>query len=337
MNLLTSTLIFIVILLTCTLMVTGRREGYDKNLPILTSVGSTVNEMINFQDHSTVIKKLIGDNGKTILLIHNTPADFQIWVPFYMHVNSLKRRGEKIPTLISWDIIGSGTSWMRTDDKFSDANINNHAWSTKMYISDMLQIYEKFVKSGQVIVAGYGYGAFLAQLFATRYPKLVEHLYICQTILTPNIANIQKDVDFLSAWCLRHTKIDYLTMPTDFVDNLLCIWFDVDECKDIKDNSTEYILTRKLILEASANSLLQTEKLYAATNIKEYWQTVRDPFPVTVIAADRDNFTPMDVVKSNVEMIKPYCKSVKLITVQGKHSFIVKHSDAFYKIMAANF
>ncbi len=150
--------LYLVLFAVLVIMVTvciGKRENLMQSArltqtsiiktPLATVVGGTVASKLTLKDHSTNVRRLLGDTGETIILVHNTPFNLLVWSPILMYTQSLKNAGKKIPNLLCYDLIGHGTAWVPVDKKYNDDDIPNHAWEYKDFSDDLYDVYKKYI------------------------------------------------------------------------------------------------------------------------------------------------------------------------------------------------
>ena len=344
--------ILVIIVIT---MVCVRREGYMTTDQLLetatistslpTVVGGTVSSKLFLKDHSTVVNKLLGDNNKTVILLHNNPFNMEVWDPLFMYVQELKNSGEEIPNLICYDLLGHGTAWKHVDPKYNDANMSNMAWSFDQFSNDLYDVYQKYVGSGKVIVLGYGFGGAVAQYFALDYPEVIEHLYVVATDIGLTTTVLPTETSYMVKWIQSNPLVTYLTFDSNFVKRNLCLWFEnsnplicanPENANDDENtfNTVEYLLGSKLYREASSTTYFQISKLVNTVDIRPKWRNAKITYPVTVVIPDRDHYSSLKDVEKDMKIIEQASPDAKLYVVDGKHSFALMHPDFIYDLIS---
>jgi pimeloyl-ACP methyl ester carboxylesterase len=325
-----------------------RREGIGQliNTAYPTVIGGTTASKITFEGsggRSTDVVKLTGDSDQTIVFIHNTPFNQEVWYSVYMIAQRYKNEGKKIPTMYCYDLLGHNTGWVSVPKRFNDENMNNYAWSFDEFTSDLYQIYNKFIKTGKVTLVGYGVGGAIAQVFSLRYPQLIRDLYILCSPVGPTELGVSNETAYLVQWLAKNPLVTYVTMEESFVRANMCLWFE-DTSKlrcpgreneaDTRDMSdtVEYLLAEKMYRTGSSATYLQMDKLVASTDIREMWRGTKSvPFPVTFLIADRDHYTDTASVQRDIELVKS--ADTKLVIVEGKHGFPLTHPEYIYRLI----
>ena len=344
----------LVIIIVC-VMYAGRRESYLTtaqlaettiiSTPLATVVGGTVSSKMIFPDHSTVVRKLLGNSGETIILLHNTPFDQEVWDPIFMYVQTLKNTGSKIPNLLCYDLLGHGTAWVPVPREYDDADISNHVWEFREFTEDLHDIYKKYVRSGKVTVVGYGFGGSVAQAFAIEHPDMVKALYVLATTIGPTETGIPKDNLYLSQWIAKNPLVTYLTMEQQFVQYTMCLWFpnnDQRRCptpQNAKDDSNsfgtvEYLLADKMFREASCQTFLQINKLRSNDMLRPRWENARLNFPCVFLIGNLDHYTNIDTMKKDMKIVKRSTTDVTLYIVRGKHGFPLLYPEYIYRLVS---
>lgn len=303
--------------------------------------GSTASRVVyNAAGDSTNVLKLTGNTDQTIILIHNTPMNLQIWYPVFMEAQRAKNNGEKIPTMYIYDTIGHGTAWKSVPAKYMDTNVDNHIWTFDDYTDQFYTIYNELV-TGKVTIVGYGTGGSIAQAIGIKYPDIVEKLVVLGTTIGPTEVGFTTELDYLVQWYKEQPEIDYLTMQKDFVNNNLCLWFENNnmiECpgngNDSTDNTptAQFLLADKTYRQASCSSYLQLDKLVKAEDLKNAWNKTKVNFPIQIVIGDRDHYTPLQVMLEDLQIVKNSAPATELIVVKGKHGFAISNSDLVYKL-----
>jgi len=344
-------LIFLLAILIILYLISGSYKKTEK-LEVLDidQVGATVASLMQFEDgengysagNSTVVRKLLGNNGKIIILLHNSPFNQEVWYQLFMHTQDLKESGQQIPTLISYDLRAHGTAWMEADPKFEDTDINNYQWSFEMFANDLRKVYENHTKSGKFILAGYGFGGSVAQAYALKYPDTIEHLFILQTTIG-KITGIENEIVYFSNWLKQNPSVTYLTIQQKYLDYQMCVWFEnTDKIKcpgpeNIHDtydtiNTIEYLIGEKLWRQASAGTHLQMTKL-GGIDFTEKWKNTIVNFPITLLGATLDPYAIPNNMKRDFNFLKGLSPNVKLYIAIGKHGFTMVHPSYILNLL----
>nr|QBK87347.1 MAG: alpha/beta hydrolase fold protein [Marseillevirus LCMAC201] len=347
-------LVLIAVLVIMVTMCVGNHEGLmqssrltDKNIiktPHATVIGGTISTQMQLKDHSTNVRRLLGDTNETIILIHNSPFNLLVWSPLFMYVQSLKSSGKKIPSLICYDLLGHGTAWLPVDKKYNDTNIENHAWEYKLFSDDLYNIYKKHIRSGKVTVVGYGFGGKVAQAFALDHQDLVNALYVLATSIGPTTTGIRDETSYLAQWISKNPLVTYLTMEQQFVQYNLCMWFQNNDkltCpypENAADpvnmfGTVEYLLAAKMFRESSCQTYLQVDKLESTDDLRPLWVKAQLTFPVTFLVAGLDHYTNLDTVKQDMEIVQKATPSSTLYVSEGKHGFTLTHPEYIYDLI----
>jgi len=323
----------------------SRLSGSDINVIVHPEVvgGTSSTKLVYNSANSTVVRKLLGNNGKTIILVHNSPFNMEVWEPIYMYVQYLKNTGEKIPTLISYDLLGTGTAWVPIPDRYNDANMHNIAWSPEDFSKDLYQVYQKYVGTGKVTIVGYGFGGTVAQYFGLKYDNLIDHLYILATTIGPTISGIPAEKNYLVNWIAKNPLDNYLTMEQKFVDWNLCLWFEnsnplvcsnpenrLDEASAF--DTVEFLLASKMYREASCKTYLQVVKLLNTFDLRPKWEETMISCPATFLVGDRDHYTNLKTTKEDIKIVAKATEA-KLYVVKGKHGFPLLHPKFIYQLI----
>lgn len=293
--------------------------------------------------NTTVVRRLLGNNGKTVILLHNSPFDQQVWYPLFMRVQSLRQQGQKIPTLISYDLRAHGTAWITADPEYEDANPNNHQWAYDTFVDDLQKIYKRYIETGKFILVGYGFGGSVAQYYALRYPQNIEELYILQTSIT-GITGLENEIIYFSNWLRQNPDVTYLTIEQKYLDQQMCLWFEnTDRVKcpgpvnqyDTYDTfgQVEYLIGEKLWRQASAGTHLQISKLGATQDLSSKWRQAQVGFPVTMLGATLDPYSIPSNMKKDFELIRKAAPKSKLVIAIGKHGFTMIHPDYIFNLI----
>lgn len=297
--------------------------------------------------HTTVVKKLVGNNGETIVLLHNSPFTQRVWEPLFMWVHYLHLQGEKIPTLISYDLLGHGTNFVEIDQKYLNADVNVYPWTYDMYAEELKYVYDSFVKTGKIKVVGFDFGAAVGQAFAHNYPDLVQELLVLFTVLGTSEELVKQEIEYLAERINKHPDVWYLTLDEKFVNYNLCLWFDVNDkkvCnfveneKDTRNesNKASFLLAQYLYRTGDIQTALQVDKTISTENLLKRWGLKRMNFPVRVIIGKQDLYTDIDEVKQQLKVVSRSASSTSLTVVNGKHGFLLMHPDYIYNFIKGN-
>jgi pimeloyl-ACP methyl ester carboxylesterase len=299
-------------------------------------IGETIaTEMLMKDGHNTVIRKLLGNNGKTIILLHNSPFDVQVWYPLYMYMQSLLKDGKQIPTLISYDLKGHGTAWISVPTQYNDSNPTNIAWTIQEFSDNLYEIYKQQMGTGKVIIAGFGFGANVAQEFALNHSDIIEHLFILsQSIQGPLPNALDSENQYLVNWINKNPNVSYLTLEQSFVQLGMCKWFQnknplicpyQDNQNDTIDTyqTVEYLLANKMYRESSATTFLQINKILNQNNFLSMWEQTTVSFPITMLMANLDVYISAEQIRNDNKTLKMASQNVQTYIVGGKHGFVL--------------
>ncbi len=344
----------VLVIMVIAMLCVGNREGYltssrlTETTTIATAhptvVGGTVSTKLVF-DHSgrsTIVRKLLGDSGKTIILLHNDPFDMEVWSPLFMYVQHLKNIGKKIPNLICYDLLGHGTAWVPVPDQYNDANMQNIAWNFEEFSKDLYEVYQKYVGLGKVTLVGYGFGGTIVQYFALDNYDLIDHLYVIATTIGPTITGVPDEKNYLVNWIAKNPLVTYLTLEQKFVNWGMCMWFDNNDprvCSNPKDETNsygtvEYLLANKMYTEASCDTYLQVAKMLGTFDLRPKWKQIKVTCPVTFLIGNRDNYTNLKTIKKDMKIVRQSAPSVNLYMVNGKHGFALVFPKFIYQLIS---
>ncbi len=309
-----------------------------------TQTSSQFLQYADLGDHRTIVQSQKGNNGKTVLLLHNTPMNSNIWQPLFQTIQRINMNGTKTPNLIAYDLRGHGTAWLPVDDKYNDYDVKNTAWTMDQYVQDCKKIYDTVINKGKIIICGFGFGGIVGQKFALTYPELIDSLAILQTTIRP-LPHVRDKVEYLSGpngWIAKNPNVWYLTSEEKFIQDTLCNWFYLpasqcpgeaiaDESQQPNDQDTpQYNLASKMWRQASSTTTLQAFKLLLGTDLTADWKSAQNlPFKVHILAARDDPTAPpdemtrtyTDIYNTNRSMI------VALDIVDGRHGFTIMRPD----------
>lgn len=315
-----------------------------------TIIGGSTASKINFThrpNHSTNIIKLLGNSDDIVILVHNTPFNHHVWQPLYMIAQEAKNNGEKIPTLISYDLLGHNTAWIPVSDKYNNDKMDNYIWSYDEFVADLFELYSKLVGTGKFTLVGYGFGGSIAQAFSLRHPELIEKLYVLGTTIGPTKSGIPDETKYLVQWISRNPNVTYLTMDESYVQWSLCIWFsnkDPIVCSEIKDvnrkdddfNTFEFLLAQRMFRQASCTTHLQMNKMVATEDLRPIWQRSKVPFPIVFLIAENDHYTNIDQMKNDMRIIQNASPNVQMYITRGKHGFPMMNPKYIYNLIRGN-
>lgn len=360
MYLIFSCLIILLIILYIVKNSCGIKEGFFTssrlsqtqiiNTPNATVVGGTTvtqHEYNHRPGHNTNVRKLLGDSDEIIILLHNSPFTSEVWTPLYMHTQEQKGTfNKKIPTLISYDLLGFGTAWMPVAPRYNNDDISNYAWGFDEYVKDLYDIYKTFGESKKITLVGYGFGGGIAQLFALQYSELIKHLYILGSTASAAATGTPDEIQYLVNWINKNPGVSYLTMEQQFIDQNLCTWFennDQTKCpyplNKLDTTNTfkniEYLIGSKMYREASCLTYLQVNKLEAGQNIQNVWATKKPSFPVTFLLGERDHYVSIETMKRDLKIIRESLTNAnaQLYVIKGKHGFALTHPIYIYNLI----
>ena len=337
--------VFIAILIVIVLCwLCSRREGFtgqfNKSEP-----STEFMKYLDMGDHRTLVRLLRGNSGKTVLLLHNSPMNLNIWNPLFQTLQRVSMTGVKTPNLVAYDLRGHGTAWMPVDPKYNDLDVNNHAWKLDTFVKDAKKVYDSVIGGGKVKVCGFGFGGTVAQKYALTYPDTVEKLTLLQTTVRP-MPGLHDEIDYLggpNGWIAKNPNVTYLTSEEKFVQKTLCDWFYlpkakgcpsdplVDKYDDNNDQtSPQYNLTAKMWRQGSSTTTLQADKLLASTNLVQDWKDAKDvSFKIHLLAATDDPLAPPEMMTNTYTSIYNTNRSLLVVfdIVNGRHGFTIMRPD----------
>lgn len=314
-------------------------------------IGGTTTDYINYHGHSGILKKLLGNNGKTIILLHNAPLDHNIWAPLFTYTQSLKQKGEKIPTLISYDLLGHGTAWVPVSDgggdnnKFNTADMQSYAWDIDVFVDDLNTIVQYGTEQGLITnnkfsLVGFGFGGAVALQYALQHAANIDKLYLLQFPVGLNIPATPEEIRYMVNRIATTNKyITYLTHDDAFVQNILCQWFEINDSSlcpypanrlDKRNDtaSVEYLIARKLMRESSVTTTLQIIKLLASLNFVDELQRAKTlPFPIVQLIMTQQTASTAAKVRDEFKLISRVTPSQqsRLLFVDSKHGFVISN------------
>ena len=251
--------------------------------------------------------------------------------------------GEKIPTLIAYDLMGTGTAWIPVDAKYENADMYNYAWTFNDFASNLFDIYKAHI-TGKVTIVGYGFGGLVAQAFALEHPTLIEQMYLITSPINPSVVERINEINYIVNWIDRNKTVSYLTFEQDYVNRHLCSWFESNNLlhcpypgniNDTKDDvgSVAYLLAEKMYREGNIRSLLQTNKLTHSENLLEKWNKTPATFPIVALFANNDHYIDYISAEQDIRIIS---KSARVYIVNGKHGFPLVNTEYMYDLITGN-
>lgn len=292
-------------------------------------------KVIEMGKYKTTVNVYDGNTNETMVLIHGIPLDQTTWDPVIKNLQSRMKNGSKVPTIVTYDLRGCGTSSAYPiDDRNVDAVTSHVEWHVSDLVQDLEMIRKKLDVS-TISIAGYDFGGYIAQAYAMLYPSRIQRLLLLQTSATPideskRIESVLGDI---------HNG-NRLSAPT--IQGVLCQWFyitDEEVCpvfhsdpkKHISQtDSSGYKTVKALLSQTNAKSYLQYLKLWTGMNqTASRWIEQQYPFEkITVLSTTDDNYIPpnisvklMDAVQvNNVANLVP-------IIIVGQHYFTFETSD----------
>ncbi|KKL64418.1 hypothetical protein LCGC14_2165250 [marine sediment metagenome] len=303
-------------------------------------------QYLDLGDHRTMVKLQRGNSGKTVLLLHNSPMNLDIWMPLFQTMQRISMIGVKTPNLVAYDLRGHGTAWLPVDKKYNDLNTGNYAWTLEQFVEDCKQIYDRVIGDGsQIKICGFGFGGIIAQKYALTYPETIEKLILLQTSIKPT-PGLRPEINYLAGpqgWIARNPHVTYLTSEEKFVQQTLCDWFYlpeesdcpkdplVDKYDDNNDQTApQYNLVAKLWRQGSSTTTLQADKLLVSTDLVEDWEKAKDlSFGIHILAAMDDPLAPPDVMTATYTAIYNTNRQVIVAfdIVNGRHAFSIMRPD----------
>jgi pimeloyl-ACP methyl ester carboxylesterase len=336
--------LIILIVLVVTFYSSSNKESLAASFHPTVVGGTTASKMTFESGHSTIIRKLLGNTNETIILLHNTPFDLQVWYPLFMYAQSLTHNQSNLPNLIAYDLLGHGTAWMPVPEKYNDINPQNRLWNYENFITELQEIYQTYIKHGKITLVGYGFGGLVASAFALQNPDLVNSLYILAAGLGPMKTTIRDELSYLVQWIAQNPAVSYLTMQHQYIRYNLCLWFEnsnIQVCPypensdDTADTfgTVEYLLAERLYREASSQSELQMNKLVRAVDLRSQWESIQVPFSVTFLVPNEDHYLNSEQITADLKIASKASPKVNLYTVKGKHGFPLIYPEYIYKLI----
>jgi pimeloyl-ACP methyl ester carboxylesterase len=312
--------------------------------------GNTSTVIINLGNNRTTnLRKLLGNNGETIILLHNSPFDQQLWFPLFMYAQQMKNIGKKIPTLICYDLLGHGTAWESVPEQYNTSNPNMYIWNIQDFTNDLKKIYDQIVKTGKITIVGYGFGVIVGIDFCLTFDNLIKGLYILNNAIGPTETTVLDEYNYLVNWINSANKeITYLTMEQSFIQHRMCLWFELNDIKicpypenrsDDRNmfNTVEYLFGDKMMREASATTHLQIGKLVRTLDYRQKLANSNLLFPITQLITNRDVYTvPGDMINDFNMYLKKATGQPTLYIASGKHGFVLTHPDYIFDLITGN-
>lgn len=334
-----------VILLLATLLLKGK-EYFTPGFKEMQYSSESL-DYKNMGDHNTLVMTQKGNSGKTVLLLHNSPMNLNVWLPLYHTMQRMAMDGFKTPNLICYDLRGHGTAWMPVDNKYNDSNEFNRAWKIKDFVEDCRKIHEDVIGDTDITLCGFGFGGLVAQKYALEYPENIAKLVILQTTIRP-MEGIRTEVEYLSSWAMQNKAVDYLTTDKEYIDRALCDWFYIPgkkcqykEGKYTNDDTLtpQFNLVTTQWREASTTTTLQADKMLLATDLIDDWKNAKNiKFSVHIVAGTEDSLAPPNQMTKTYTTIYNNNRELMVILdiVNGLHGFAVMRPDYIAGIICAD-
>lgn len=335
-------IIFLILILIGLVFYNYRKENFTNNINNFGNISSSKFIFDKINKHSTDVIELNGNTNETLVFIHNTPFDMQIWMPLFNY--TLLNSNNNIPNMLAYDMLGHATGWVKVPDQYNDTNINNYAWSMDEFVNDLKQIYDKHIKNGKIKLIGYGTGGKVAQAFSLKYPNLINSLYIMNISISSTKIGIDIENNYLVNWINNNPNVSYLTMEETFIQYNLCLWFNINkkECSNINNlnnnykNTPEYLLAQKLYRIFNCATYLQMNKLVENVDLINMWSNNNVDFPVYFLIADNDHYTNIMKVKEDLKIISKNTPKLNLTYVKGTHIFPIINTQFLYEWIIKN-
>lgn len=337
-----SLLVLIAVLVILVVSLVIRKEEFSE----IFNQAEASNEFVQYLDmgdHRTMVQLQRGDSGKTVLLLHNSPMNLNLWQPLFQTMQRKSMLGRKTPNLVAYDLRGHGTAWMPVDPSYNDTDLSNTFWNLDMYAMDCKKVYDKIIQQGKIIVCGFGFGGQVAQKFALNFPDLVEKLVLLQSTTRPT-PGLDSEIEYLggpNGWIARNPRITYLTSQESWIQQILCGWFflpNVEACPKIQNGpeniddeiSPQYKITQRMYRKGSATTTLQVDKIMAGTNLENDWANAPNmDFMIFILAATDDPLSPPDLMTNTYTSIFNQNRSLNVVfdVVNGRHAFTIMYPD----------
>lgn len=321
---------------------------FDTNFDAQQLVGGITAHKIIFRhhtQHSTNVIRLLGNTDQTVVLLHNSPFNLQVWYPLMAHVQQLYSLGNKIPTLICYDLVGEGTAWMPVPENYNDTNPQNLLWSYEELVDDLHKIFTDFVKEDTITLVGYGSGGDIAQAFALKHPQLIDRLVVLGAPIGPMETGIPENIQYLVDWINKNPLVTYLAMEESFVQWNMCLWFENNnpiQCPYPQNridtsnsfNTTEYLKALEMFRLASCTTFLQMEKLSNITDFREQWAAINVSFPISFLIPNNDHYINLPQMQQDFNVIRNASPNAQLLVTRGKHGFPLAEPEYVYGIIS---
>ena len=321
---------------------TRRQENFKPDF-LSASASTEFLDYLDMGDHRTMVQSQRGNNGDTVILIHGSPMNIDMWKGLFQLMQRNNMSNIKTPNLVAYDLRGHGTAWVPVEKKYNDSAFENYAWSIDTFANDLKKVYDNIVKE-KVILCAFGFGGLVAQKFALKYPELVKKLVLLQSTISPS-PGLRERIEYLSGpsgWIARNPSVTYLTNEERFVQETLCNWFYlplsmtcppdtlIDE-SDPRDDELEpqYNVVERMLRQASSTTDLQTSKMAVSIDLAPEWINSKAKFPIHILAATDDPTAPSDMMTRTFTTIYNNNRSliVALDIVNGRHGFTIMRPD----------
>ena len=330
----------LVILVVIVVILFSYKETFSDEI----MVGETETTRAVLGNYTTNVRKLHGNSGETIIMVHNSPFTQEVWTPLFMHAQQ-HRKTEKIPTIISYDVMGYGSGWVPIDPQYNDANVNNKAWELDIFVDQLYNLHRQYAPNTPVTLVGYGFGGTIAQLYALKHPETIKKLVIMMATIGPTRTGVPSEISYLVNWIAQNPRPSYLTIEQSFVQHNLCKWFDNNdmlECPS-SENRTDpgqeidtnaFLIASMLFRQTNCQVYLQIDKIIATNNLLESWNAAKLSFPIVFLAGTRDVYMDIDKLKQDMKLVeKATDNTVDLVTVDGKHGYPIANPKYVYNLI----
>lgn len=231
-------------------------------------------QFVNINEHTIHYKYLqhssFGNEGRTFLFINSLGTDFRIWDEV---VEALKEYGN----IILFDKRGHGLSDVVTDTKGLDD------------FADDAAALLNFLHINKFIIVGLSVGGMIAQILASRFPKQIEKLILCDTRF--KIGNEE-------IWNTRIAQVKQQGLPS-ISEAVMQRWFSADFHKKqaVKIKGYQNMLER-----TPALGYTQTCEAIRDADLEIIAKQIE--IPALCIVGSEDKSTTPDEVKNLSDLIE---------------------------------
>lgn len=348
-------IVTIAIAIIITLLLINKTEGFN-SIAITTHPSGiprgeprTRQILVSMGDHQTISTITHGTNGEFLILVHGYPLDQRVWTGIHEELAVRAQAGAAVPTLITYDLRGCGSAInITTNGNYIDNNPQHQDWSLQLFANDLYRIYQEIIGAKtshqrKINIGGWGFGGCIAQQFALNHPDLLENLYLFSSF-GPAASDKTNTLDLLSQSRNYHQG-SLNTLPTEYVDSLLCSWFNIEDVKicpktidTINDIGTiHYHRAKSILTGANLFAELQVLKIIMTLDLMEQWTDAADiHYNVIIVAPTRDSTVPPNTSIKLYTAIKSRGVGLQLpslVTPAGKHYYSLQHPQSVIELI----